>query len=284
LFGIPSFPGLPAHNEPTSLPFELLPGMEESAPDNHPFSLTEDRCILSDGEIIERDKDYPTGLTIFPDGKEFFENYAGKDIANKLVFSVTGIGTTKFDACQSAENAREKSRDQTKVVIMLYQNLPFSWKDIPGSINTIFTALGTILGFKTQNVEILLNAYCAFSEKCGQYGIKVGHPSMTGHSLGGPTANTLRALISEDNDLRNYQIGTMATFGSPTQPHNAVNYTATTDLVSLPMAIVHSLLGSPPVFINSWNQLPLAAHSYMGPAYREAMSDAITNRGILGHE
>jgi hypothetical protein len=151
-------------------------------------------------------------------------------------------------------------------------------------MGTGLQSLRAVMGSITKNAQILGGQLANFQDKCDEHGIIYDRAPLLGHSIGVTTNDFIRNMPEIAQTHRKGSIGKMFNFGGPTQPTNAINYAATTDLIAMPSAMRAVQRGQSVVFIESGRQLPLKAHGCMGEAYREALYDAIYKRGMLDHE
>jgi RHS repeat-associated protein len=224
--------------------------------------------VLGDGEVIEKGKDYPTGLFIFPSGKTFHEKYAGQCMKDMLVPFLPGMNNTKYDACRDAYAIINASKGHIKEVLCFYHHTPLS---VLGTLK----AVGTVAHMTRDDAQKLLGDYDRFLEKCLDAGISATSDIFS-HSLG----VAISTYIFGSNDSSSpITIRRRFNFGGAIQPHGQINYVATTDLVpwldimNLARAI---LTGFEDItFVNSFGRSPGDAHSFLGANYQKALRDAM---------
>ena len=228
---------------------------------------------MGDGTVVEKDKDYPTGAFVFPSGRVFFGRYAGQSMGKGIATFTPGVSYSKYETCRASLAIILGSNNHVTEVLCLYHNTPPS----PAGL---LKAAGTVMGISQQDIQTLKKDVETFQQNCHDANI-TGTPVSYAHSLGVPTNES---VLDSTNLSDPMQMGARVNFGGPTQPHGALNYVATTDLIPWvnPMNLIHAIItGFDDVtFINSFGQSPPRAHSFLGSSYQKALRDSFDNKGL----
>jgi hypothetical protein len=158
-------------------------------------------------------------------------------------------------------------------VVCLYHNTPLSPQGLA-------KAADIMVGISQQDIQTLKGDVETFYNECNGAGIGAT-PDLFAHSLGVPVSVD---IFSSRDSSTAIQIGERFNFGGPSQPSGMHNYVAITDIVPWinPLNLIYALITGfrDVTIINSLGQLPLEAHSFLGPAYQKALRDSINNRGL----